>query len=84
MVTALRVIKRKKILPLFKTYHLAKNVWSKIIVIYPNPNNSSFKISIYWLEHLWSNKNWYNKIFHNLLAKGTTIIWLSGTIGMML
>lgn len=51
---------------------MAKSVWSSINISCPNPNKSDLS-SINWLEHVWNNKSWYSKVFHNPPRKVITI-----------
>lgn len=60
---------------IFKFCSLKATIWATINLNCPDSDNSNRPV-IEWLENIWSNQNWYNKIFYNPLVKVIIILWV--------
>lgn len=49
---------------LFNHCEVTKHIWNTISIGCPSPHFSDMSF-VDWLEHIWNNKTWYDKVFHN-------------------
>lgn len=58
---------------LFQTCDFISRIWSTTNPNCPKSNDNNLQISD-WLEYIWTNRNWYNKIVYNSVETFTTIM----------